>query len=190
MVVIATSISARDLRSLASSSACFSLGPHGLIIDKPLTSASFDAFLMSLHTTLISLTSAKRFRAAIRSSRSTAASPAPSRKSLGERQKIGFRDPIGAVGRLLRGQMETSDAHERQETAAVANLRILHDATGAAERIELRRCIGRLFVRGRLNDADQPFAGERVVEHLEIARLEHRELDRPARQEKRAGQRK
>jgi hypothetical protein len=60
MVVIAASISARDLSPDASTSACFSLGPQGLIIGKPLTSASLGAFLMSLYAALISLTSAKR----------------------------------------------------------------------------------------------------------------------------------
>ena len=47
-----------------------------------------------------------------------------------------------------------------------------------------------LGVRRRLHDADQPVAGERVVDKQEIARLEHIERERGARQENGAAQRK
>ena len=43
-------------------------------------------------------------------------------------------------------------------------------------------------VRRRLHDADQPVAGERIVDKQEIARLEHIERERGARQENGAAQ--
>src|ERR1700733_7328960 len=109
---------------------------------------------------------------------------------LGERRIIGNGDTIGAVARRFLGQAESRHAHQRQEAAPVADLRILDDAAGAAERIEFRRRIGRFLLRRWLNDADQAFAAQRIVKHLEIAGLKHGELDRPAWQEKRARHRK
>ena len=45
-------------------------------------------------------------------------------------------------------------------------------------------------VRRRLHDADEAVAGERIVDEHEIARLEHVERERGARQENGAAQRK
>ena len=145
---------------------------------------------MSLHTTLISLTSAKRLERrdqVLAIDRSLASA---FEKVLGEGRIVGDRDAVRQSGRRLRPEMEPRHAHQGEKAAPVADLGVLDDAAGAPERIKLRARVSRLLRLGRLDDPDEPLAGKRVVEHLEIARLEHGELDRPARQEKRPGKRK
>ena len=73
-----------------------------------------------------------------------------------------------------RGDAEARDADQRQEAALFADLGVLDDAAGATDREQLRGfALGRFFA-DRLDHADQPLAGQRVVEHVEIARLEQR----------------
>ena len=89
---------------------------------------------------------------------------------------------------------EARDAGERQHQPAVVTLAECGDPPGAADAPQGEDLAGRRFdvagVRRRLHDADQAVAGERVVDKHEIARLEHIQRERGARQENGAAQRK
>src|SRR5260370_38791494 len=99
---------------------------------------------------------------------------------LDEWRVIELGDAIGGSGPRLGGEADPRHSHQRQKASPVADLRELDDAAGAAERIEFRRRIGLLIAARRLDDADQAFAAQRVIEHRKIARLEYRQLNRPA----------
>ena len=144
---------------------------------------------MSSQSTPTSLTSAKARSASTSALRSTAALAHAFGEVVGEVGIVGDDRAIARLDRALAGDAEARDAHQRQEAALVADLGVLDDPPGAADREQFRRLGVGVVAGERLDDADQPLARQRVVEHFEIARLEHGELDRPARQQQRAVER-
>ena len=142
MVVIATSISARDLRSSRLEQRLLLLwaagAHHRQAVDQRLVRRLLDVAPDDLD--LVDLGKAlqggdqvvaidRRFARAFE-------------EILGERRIVGDRHAVRQAARRFRHQAEARDAHQRKKAASVADLGILDDAAGAAERIELGRRIG------------------------------------------------
>ena len=103
------------------------------------------------------------------------------------------RDRELAVGRHHRelvAELEAGDAIEDDEVAFVADLLEMGDPAEAADALQrdaaARRFLGRVL---GLDQADQPVAAERVIDHLDVARLEDVERALRERQQQRARQR-
>ena len=86
-------------------------------------------------------------------------------------------------------QAEAADPGERDQIAPVFGFRERRDPPDGADGRQRRRAV-RSIRRQRLDHADDALSGQRVVDHVEIARLENVERQRAARKHQRPAQRK
>ena len=162
--VIAISISARLLRSGASSSACFSRGAEGAHHAQRVHQRLVGRASMPLPVGLqIVRPRDSRAEPRITPARSTSSSPASAAKSLPKGVEI---DPALAVGRRRRqllADAEAGDARQRDQIAPVAGLgeRVMRPAQPTSDRAGglLAATAGSLG----LDHADDAVAGERVA---------------------------
>ncbi len=101
---------------------------------------------------------------------------------------------IGLVRALLGNDVETRSAGQGDENAAIIGLAIGGETAGAAGLAQESGLVERRFLAlgraARLDDADDAVAGENIVEHLQIARLENIQRQGRARQQDASLQRK
>ncbi len=111
----------------------------------------------------------------------------------GVRREVGAGAAEAVHQRQFVDNVEPAHAAQRELNLPAGGFLETGNAAGAADAIE-RGAVGRaqprLAVDHRLDDADQPPVPQRVLDHVEITRLEHVQRQAAARQQQDAVQRK